>query len=338
MNGYRLPANSHLAATFNVVLQGTQTDEVAVNCPHYHRNLLTPTDVQGPFYIDNHGENPEDFPNRIRSCVTEPVCRSDGGDDTEGCAGYSGGIEIILNGVVFGSDGDRCWKIEGARVDLWSADPAGNYWRADEHWRNRRQNTEEEEHSGLFNCRAVTHTSEEGEYHFESLMPGHYMAGGDFRPRHLHMKVAKGGQSEIVTQVYFAGDPLLGAKDTACSACKSWHEDLVVSLTLIGADGDGTAWDLTMLGADEDEGDDIGNDDNETVTNATNATNATNVTNATNPGNNTTDPENAVKPDGMDAPEDVDQAPSLKSPAAKPTFKYLNAMTVVVLLIGIYGR
>ena len=94
-------------------------------------------------------------------------------------------------------------------------------------------------------------------------MPGHYVAGSDWRPRHLHMKVTSPGLNDVVTQIYFDGDPFLGVYDTACSSCKSDHLDLIVDLKLGKDDGDESIdfnmMDLESIGVrEEDQIDDDG--------------------------------------------------------------------------------
>jgi protocatechuate 3,4-dioxygenase beta subunit len=61
-------------------------------------------------------------------------------------------------------------------------------------------------------------------------LPGHYVAGSAWRPRHIHLRAQAPGHRTLVTQLYFNGDPLAGEADTACSSCKSDHELLTVQL------------------------------------------------------------------------------------------------------------
>ncbi|GMI22341.1 hypothetical protein TrRE_jg12871 [Triparma retinervis] len=218
-----------------------------MSCPPYNQDLITPQDVQGPFYIPPLDvPNPELFPEREVACVTQPVC-SGGGACSE--LEYSSGLPLRLSGQVFGTDDDGdCWVVQGARVDFWSADVVGQYWSVDDFWRRGLEGGEEEEHSGHYNCRAHATTNEEGLYSFESLMPGHYVAGSAWRPRHIHMKVTAEGLADVVTQVYFEGDPLLFEMDTACGSCKSDHPDLIVGVQMHEGEGqDGTEFELGML-------------------------------------------------------------------------------------------
>ena len=243
LNTLRLPTPAHyLVSSFNVVLSGTAPlSPQLVSCPDFIQDLVTPADVQGPFYVPSDVENPARFPPRSTACVPDPVCLGDNGCST---SSYFSGLPFTLTGTVIGSDGSECWLVEGAQVDLWSADPSGQYWSVDDWWRR----LEEEEHSKHYNCRAHGLSTSTGAYSFSTLIPGHYVAGSDWRPRHLHMKVAAEGLGPVVTQVYFEGDPLLGELDTACGACKSDHPDLVVAMTMYGGEEEGGVdFELGML-------------------------------------------------------------------------------------------
>ena len=60
------------------------------------------------------------------------------------------------------------------------ADPYGTYWDAAGHWRRRLQ----QQHP--YNCRA--HQAG-GAFSFSTLLPGYYVAGAGWRPRHVHIRV-----------------------------------------------------------------------------------------------------------------------------------------------------
>merc|ERR1712196_471634 len=94
-----------------------------------------------------------------------------------------------------------------------------------------------------FNCRAFLLSDASGQYNFATLVPGHYVAGSTWRPRHIHAKVSAPGFVTIITQVYFHGDPYLGDADTACGSCKSDHPDLISYLSC----ADGTLFSLGSL-------------------------------------------------------------------------------------------
>ncbi|MBK9072578.1 MAG: dioxygenase [Myxococcales bacterium] len=97
------------------------------------------------------------------------------------------GTRIVISGRVVSST--TCEPIEGAVLDFWSADHAGAY-----------------DNVG-FELRGHQFTGAEGDYHLTSVLPGHYLNGAQYRPAHVHVKVAAPGHKLLTTQLYFAGDP-----------------------------------------------------------------------------------------------------------------------------------
>jgi protocatechuate 3,4-dioxygenase beta subunit len=248
LNTYILPTPSHsLDAKFNVVLSYSSMPEsaTAAPCPGYTSDLVTISDVQGPYYLPPLDvPNPDSFPVRESACVRNPICA-----ENDGCADSDYvGMPLVISGSAYGTAGDVCWKLDNVTIDLWSADPRGNYWKYDGFWRrhleDEEEDEEEEDEASFYNCRAHGYSNAQGEYSFSTLMPGHYVAGNDFRPRHLHMKAVSEDGKSIVTQVYFKGDPYLGDKDIGCGICKSDEEDLIVGMIL--KDGDGGEVEFTL--------------------------------------------------------------------------------------------
>ena len=82
----------------------------------------------------------------------------------------------------------------GAKVEIWHASPNGRY-----------DNTSTE-----MRCRCQLTTDSKGRYNLLTLLPGRYLNGASYRPRHLHIKVWDStGTERLTTQLYFAGDPYL---------------------------------------------------------------------------------------------------------------------------------
>jgi protocatechuate 3,4-dioxygenase beta subunit len=79
--------------------------------------------------------------------------------------------------------GDR--PITEGLIEIWHTDPSGRY-----------------DLDG-FRYRAGIPTTQQGQYAFETFMPGNY--GG--RPRHIHYKITARGFEPLVTQLYFEDDP-----------------------------------------------------------------------------------------------------------------------------------
>lgn len=96
------------------------------------------------------------------------------------------GMSMGIGGQVFGAD---CRPLEGAVLDVWHADGAGDYDNTG--WRLRGRLT----------------TDKDGRWHVDSVVPGNYLNGSRYRPRHVHVKLAAPGHRELTTQLYFPGDP-----------------------------------------------------------------------------------------------------------------------------------
>ena len=48
---------------------------------------------------------------------------------------------------------------------------------------------------------------DDGGYRLDTIIPGHYLNGNQFRPAHIHVKVSAPGYQLLTTQLYFEGDP-----------------------------------------------------------------------------------------------------------------------------------
>lgn len=96
------------------------------------------------------------------------------------------GQRLIISGRVMNED---CTEfLSDTKVDVWHANDAGQY-----------------DNSG-FNLRGVTYANSQGFYVFETILPGKYLNGNSFRPRHIHFKITPPGSDEFITQLYFEGD------------------------------------------------------------------------------------------------------------------------------------
>jgi protocatechuate 3,4-dioxygenase beta subunit len=94
------------------------------------------------------------------------------------------GLPLDVLGVVYNTRGER---LQNATVEVWQTDHDGRY-----------------DLSG-FRYRALLRTNGKGEYQFESVMPGHYPARVC---QHIHYLVRAEGHKPLVTQLYFATDPV----------------------------------------------------------------------------------------------------------------------------------
>jgi len=100
------------------------------------------------------------------------------------------GLPVIVRGRITDLDGAA---LTAARIEVFHADPNGEYDR-----------------SG-YRYRARIPVRSNGEYEFETLMPGHYVDAGvnpdQPRPEHIHYRIEIPGRSPFATQLYFVTDP-----------------------------------------------------------------------------------------------------------------------------------
>ncbi|MGP0096452.1 MAG: hypothetical protein ACLPHI_05420 [Terriglobales bacterium] len=94
------------------------------------------------------------------------------------------GMPLVVAGQVFDTRGA---VVPGATVEVWQTNHMGIY-----------------DLDG-YRYRAKLTTSAEGKYDFSSVMPGHYPARVC---QHVHFLVTAPGHKPLVTQMYFATDPV----------------------------------------------------------------------------------------------------------------------------------
>jgi len=117
---------------------------------------------------------------------------------TEGLVGQ----RIKLSGTVFKSDCKT--PLKNAMVEIWHCDSEGVY----------------DNESDAFNQRARVITDETGAYSFQTILPGKYLNGRLYRPAHIHYRVTEQNSKELISQIYFQGDPDI-AKDPWASQKKA---------------------------------------------------------------------------------------------------------------------
>jgi catechol 1,2-dioxygenase len=103
------------------------------------------------------------------------------------------GQRLLIRGRVLRSDCTT--PLSGAIVDVWQADETGRY-----------DNSHSRPEPGVYRLRGQMVTNELGEYELHTILPGRYLNGPTYRPRHIHYKVRAEGYSELTTQLYFRGD------------------------------------------------------------------------------------------------------------------------------------
>ena len=138
----------------------------------------TEGDILGPYYRPN-------VPRR-----TELDLYADKGD------------VLILRGRVLNQE---CQPVHGAIVDIWHAAPSTKA--ADE--LTPTDSVDYDNDSEEMRYRGQGETNAAGAYTFRTKLPGWYLNGRNFRPRHIHVKVWIGQVEQLTTQIYFKGDPFI---------------------------------------------------------------------------------------------------------------------------------
>ena len=95
------------------------------------------------------------------------------------------GVLFTLRGRVLGTG---CGVVlAGALLDFWQADASGAYHEV--------------------KMRGHQIVGADGSYVLQTVIPGHYLNGDQYRPAHIHVKVRAEGRPLLTTQLYFEGDP-----------------------------------------------------------------------------------------------------------------------------------
>jgi protocatechuate 3,4-dioxygenase beta subunit len=139
------------------------------------------------------------------------------------------GERMIISGRVFNLDCSEF--IPDAIIDIWHADTSGAY-----------------DNVG-YKLRGKTTSNSQGFYMFETIKPGKYLNGSDFRPSHIHFKITPPGFNVLTTQLYFEGDPDLG--DDAASSITSGTFDASHRIISLSKNNDGKlegTWDIVVEG------------------------------------------------------------------------------------------
>lgn len=141
------------------------------------------------------------------------------------------GDRLVISGRVTNLD---CTEfIADAVIDVWHADDSGAY-----------------DNVG-FKLRGKTKTDEQGFYSFETIKPGKYLNGQEYRPSHIHFKITAPGKPVLTTQLYFAGDTSI-PNDAAASITAGTYDASKRIIPLVNVNGklEGT-WDIAVAGEGE---------------------------------------------------------------------------------------
>jgi protocatechuate 3,4-dioxygenase beta subunit len=94
------------------------------------------------------------------------------------------GLQLAVAGGVYNTRGE---VLPGAKIDVWQTNHQGKY-----------------DITG-YRYRALLRSGVNGQYDFQSVLPGHYPAR---KCQHIHFLVQAEGHKPLVTQMYFGSDPI----------------------------------------------------------------------------------------------------------------------------------
>ena len=161
----------------------------------------TPPQVLGPFYP-----------------VVKPLDPDADLTVIQGQPGRAAGQVIHVMGRVMNTQGQA---IQGVRIEIWQANTHGRYTHPND--------TNPAPLDPNFEGFAVLNTDAKGRYRFKTIKPGAYPGdSGAIRPPHIHFDVT-GKFNRIVTQMYFAKEPL-NETDRLLQTAGANRERLIVSL------------------------------------------------------------------------------------------------------------
>lgn len=113
----------------------------------------------------------------------------------------STGAPMLLSGTVYKQDGKT--PLGGALIEVWQCDEKESY-----------DNTSDE-----YKFRGAWKTGSDGKYKFETIVPIPYkISETAWRPAHVHFRVSSADHQDLITQIYFKGDPHLEEDASAASA------------------------------------------------------------------------------------------------------------------------
>lgn len=108
---------------------------------------------------------------------------------------YEPGTVMVIRGRVWAYDTKL--PIAGAILHVWQADEKGRY----------DNDTDPAHPPAEFVNRGILHTDASGAYEYQTIHPGRYLDGAQYRPAHIHYMIFAPGYRTLTTQLYFDGDP-----------------------------------------------------------------------------------------------------------------------------------
>lgn len=107
------------------------------------------------------------------------------------------GVALRIEGTVMGED---CLPLANAIVEIWHASPVAPGGEPGD-------DDATYDSSNAYRYYGQVATDARGRYAFNTLRPGWYLNGPQYRPAHVHVKVWVGGAERLTSQLYFEGDP-----------------------------------------------------------------------------------------------------------------------------------
>ncbi len=104
----------------------------------------------------------------------------------------SKGEVMHLTGKIFEKGGIK--PMANALIEIWQCDENQHY-----------DNT-----SSDYKFRGAMRTNSDGKYHFKTIVPVAYKASPtSWRPAHIHLRISSSDHQDLISQIYFKGDPHL---------------------------------------------------------------------------------------------------------------------------------
>lgn len=131
---------------------------------------------------------------------------------------------ILVRGRVFDT---QAKPLKNALVDIWQANHHGRY-----------SHPEDKNPAPLdphFQGWGLVRTDADGWYNLKTIKPAPYplsaVSESGWRPMHIHFKVTQPGFDELITQMYFRGDPLLAQEEELLRLPEARREVLIADAT-----------------------------------------------------------------------------------------------------------
>lgn len=116
-------------------------------------------------------------------------------------AGSTGEV-MHLGGIIFKEDGKT--PLSNVLIEAWQCDQH-------EHYDNV---------SDYYFFRGTVKTGKDGKYAFKTIVPVPYKDGDAWRPAHIHLRISSNDHQDLITQIYFKGDPHI-EKDASAKSPQS---------------------------------------------------------------------------------------------------------------------